>query len=47
MLCGYLRLEKNFDSMESLVAVFPQDISNAKIDLDLELHSNLRSSDNS
>lgn len=35
-ICGYLRPEKNFDSMESLIAAINDDIKNAKEQLDIE-----------
>lgn len=35
-ICGYLRPEKNFDSMDSLIAAINEDIQNAKQQLDIE-----------
>lgn len=35
-ICGYLRPEKNFDSMDSLIEAINNDIKNAKEQLDTE-----------
>ncbi|XP_031621432.1 putative riboflavin kinase [Contarinia nasturtii] len=44
-ICGYLRPEKNFDSLDALIAAINQDIENAKQQLDAEQFINYKFND--
>lgn len=44
-ICGYLRPEKNFDSLESLIKAINEDIENAKKDLDADEFKSYKTND--